>query len=145
LYDGLLQPAADGPQLPSGIRSLSPDGPPMESPPPRATLREQLLAIARQLQPFAEVDPALPVTVVFRCGDATLEIKIDPASIGAAHTGLPQMEQDLLRVATRKPESAKTLARLAGKTMNSHINKALAELCRKRLLLRMPEGYCLPE
>ncbi len=115
------------------------------SPAPRATLREQLLAIARQLQPFAEVDPSLPVTVVFRCADAILEIKIDPAAVGAAHSDLPAMEQDLLRVATSAPQAAKTLARLAGKKMGSHVSAALTSLCRKGLLLRTPDGYSRPK
>lgn len=109
---------------------------------PGGTLREKLLAIARSLPEFAECDPAKTVTVVFRCDGTRLRLRIDPARIGASHTDLSPMEQDLLRVATNTPQSPKALARLAGKTMGSHVSKALTALCRKGLLVRLPDGYC---
>lgn len=125
----------------------------MDTPFPRVTLREQLLAVIRQIPAFAECDPDALVEITIRCEDAKLKLAIDPTRTGtdsdregtASHTDLTQMEQDLLAVATATPQAAKTLARRAGKTMGSHVSTALTSLCRLRLLVRTPDGYCLPE
>lgn len=115
---------------------------------PDSTLRAQLLAVALRCPPLSECDPSEPLRVTLRRGGAKVTLTIRPEDVlgaAAGHTDLTPMEQAILTVATSIPQTAKRLAGLAHKTMGSHVNKALATLVRRGLLLRKPEGYCLPE
>lgn len=54
---------------------------------------------------------------------------------------LSPLHQALIESATDKPQTAKTLARLAGYPYNSRLRQALADLARAELLSRGPDGY----
>jgi len=113
--------------------------------PPRATLREQILALVRRLPEFAECDPAAPVTAVFRCDDALLRLHIDPTKLGASHTDLPAVEQAVLRVCTQVPQTAKRVAGLTGYSL-SRVRDAITRLTglTPPLLIRVAGGVRLP-
>lgn len=100
---------------PAPLRLVDPD---------RDAVLVELRAIRRLLRVLVARTPKLPLQV---CGRAATP-----------------MEQDLLRVATVKSQSPKTLARLAGKTMGSHVSTALTALCRANKLVRDADGYRLP-
>jgi hypothetical protein len=51
------------------------------------------------------------------------------------------MEMDILRVMTSQPQTTKRLSRLADRAAGSHFRQALADLCRKGLVIRTPDGY----
>lgn len=108
--------------------------------PPSSALRAQLLALAELLPPIGnEVEP---LTVIVRRGSTRLRFDFSPEELrGAArHTDLSPMEQALLEAATDRPQSPKTLARLAGYKAES-VRKAITSLVRKRLLVRTADGY----
>lgn len=56
---------------------------------------------------------------------------------------LTPMEEGLLAVATDQPQTQAAMARKAGYKARS-VTAAFTSLVRKRLLIRTPDGYCLP-
>jgi hypothetical protein len=51
------------------------------------------------------------------------------------------MEMDILRVMTSAPQTTRRLARRADRSAGSHFRQALADLCRKGIVIRTPDGY----
>lgn len=112
---------------------------------PPGTLREQFLALARRLPEFAECDPAEVLVVVLRCDGVKLRLRIDPATMGAAHTDLSPCEQAVLRACTVEPKTVKRLAREAGYSVG-RTGEAVTRLTSLNppLLIRVHGGVRLP-
>lgn len=105
---------------------------------PRAALRAQLIALAHLLPPLGDDGP---LVVIVARGSTRLRFEFSPDELLTVHSDLSPIEQAILAVVTDQPQSAKTIARLAGYKPIS-ITRALTALCRKRLVLRTPDGYC---
>ncbi len=58
---------------------------------------------------------------------------------------LRPIESRILNKATKKPAPTKVLARKSGYKYGPHFRHAVANLVRLGLLLRRPEGVCLPD
>lgn len=70
---------------------------------------------------------------------------IDPPNNGQVNIVVPPtfapLELDILRVMTSAPQTAKRLANRADRPAGSHFRQALADLSRKGLIVRVPDGY----
>ena len=118
---------------------------PPDAPRPATTpLRAQLAALAERMEALREVDASKPLVVTFERDGVTVRIVVKPDELKSASLNLPPIELALLRAATNEPQSARTLARLAGYSFGSHVTAALTSLCRQRHLSRTPDGYFLP-
>lgn len=71
-------------------------------------------------------------------------VAVQSVSRPATKEVLSPIEQAIIAVVTDVPQSPKTIARLAGYKPIS-IGRALTSLCRKRLVVRTPDGYTLAE
>lgn len=67
------------------------------------------------------------------------------ATVGPVNIAIPPelapLEMDILGVMTSQPQTARKLARQAGRKINSKFYEALTSLCRKGLVIRTPDGY----
>jgi hypothetical protein len=111
--------------------------------PPAPSLRARLVALAELLPPLGS--SAEPLTIIVRRGAARLRFEFKPEELAAGHTDLSAIEQAVLKVATKTPQTAKTIARLAGYSL-SRVRDAITRLTSldPPLLIRTAQGLRLP-
>lgn len=117
--------------------------PALPSSPRASVVRACLLALAA-----AAGDPAEVVEITIRSNGSTIVYAVTPvearAVLGPAPVkGLSPVAEAIYRALTPEPQTAKTLARLAGYRVNPHFRGGLRELQRRTppLCVKVPEGY----
>lgn len=101
---------------------------------------------------LAETATNLPFLVEVRRGSVMVRVSVWIDGSSTAHPPcavepdvLSQLEQDILRVATAEPQTAKRLAGLLGKEAKTYFRDGLRSLVRRDLLRHGPDGYWRPE
>lgn len=124
----------------------------MADPNPSEALRAWLNSVAYGvLARLHRADAPGETLVTFAAqGRYAVRIVVGPSGAGESPSGpvnmvtpptFAPMELDILRVMTSAPQTTQRLARRAGRTASSHFRQALADLCRKGIIVRTPDGY----
>jgi hypothetical protein len=106
-------------------------------------LRHRLLAAAFELlSQSQQPSPALfTVTIHAADGSADLVFPARPGEFGVEVNGdLSDLHRAILRVLTDVPQSVKVLARLAGYSYSPRFRAGVADLVRRGMAARMPDG-----
>jgi hypothetical protein len=105
--------------------------------------RAVLIATAQRLALASNGHPPESLSITINADQSSLTISASAAELRPApapNQVLTTAEEEILRVTTRQPQTAKALATLAGYTSLPHVRSAITRLCDAGLLERAGHG-----